>query len=68
MNKLFIYYEQFYREDFNEVFDLMLNHMTSLEDTSNESENDLELLLLDTMLKPKRRLSLYKCISMWAMV
>lgn len=54
MNKLFVYYEQFFREDFNQIFDLMLNHVTSLEDTSSESLNGLELLLLDTMLKPKR--------------
>lgn len=57
MNKLFVYYEQFFREDFNQIFDLMLNHVTSLEDTSSESLNGLELLILDTMLKPKRWLS-----------
>ncbi len=35
----------------------MLYDSTSSEDESSESEDDLELLLLDAMLTPKRRLS-----------
>ena len=53
----FFYIENnFFREDFDQVLDIMLYDSTSSEDTSSESEDDLEFLLLDAMLTPKRSL------------
>ena len=47
---------KFFREDFDQVLDIILYDSTSSEETSSEGEDDLELLLLDAMLTPKRSL------------
>ena len=52
--KLFFIENNFFREDFDQVLDIMLYDGTSSEETSSESKDVLELLLLDAMLTPKR--------------
>ena len=56
MLNFFFVENNFFREDFDQVLDIMLYDSTSSEETSSESEDDLEFLLLDTMLTPKRSL------------
>ena len=56
MLNFFFIENNFFREDFDQVLDIMLHDSTSSEETSSESEDDQEFLLLDAMLTPKHSL------------